>query len=129
MAPLRVLVVDDYPDAAGIVSTLLEMLGHECRAASRGHDAIEIARAFAPDAAFIDLGLPDVSGFEVARALRLLAPPRALFLAAVTGWGEPHDRARAFAAGFDHHVLKPIDLGIVRRVLHLAETKLVAPTA
>jgi CheY-like chemotaxis protein len=113
----RVLVVDDYPEAADVVCTLVRLLGHECRSALTGAEALEIARAFQPEIALVDLGLPDISGFELAGRLRELAEGRPLYLAAVSGWAEPQDRARALAAGFDRHLLKPIDGATARRLI------------
>ncbi|MBS1121090.1 MAG: hypothetical protein H6Q90_3318 [Deltaproteobacteria bacterium] len=120
----RVLVLDDYPDAALSISMLLEALGHECRIAIRGRDALDLAVAFEPDIAFVDLDLPDIHGFEVARRLRALASGRPLFLAAITGADRSTDRVQALAAGFDHHVLKPIDAAIMKRVLDRAGSHL-----
>jgi two-component system CheB/CheR fusion protein len=120
MAKHRVLVVDDYPDAAETACMLLSMLGHECRFATCGHDALVEAAAFGPDVALLDIGLPDVSGYDLARQLRARADGP-LFLAAVTGWGQPEDRARAFAAGFDHHVLKPTDQVKLVSILELVD--------
>lgn len=116
----RVLVVDDYPDAALAVSTLLTAFGHDVRSATTGRTAIAIARELEPDIALIDIGLPDITGHDVARALREMASTRPLFLVAISGWGQPEDRAEALAAGFDHHVLKPIDAAILKRLLQLA---------
>jgi len=119
----RVLVIDDYPDAATAVSTLLAALGHEVRSAMTGRAGIEVARTFEPDIALVDIGLPDISGHDVARTLRELAGTRPLFLAAISGWGQPEDRASSLAAGFDHHALKPIDAGIIKRILTLASAR------
>jgi CheY-like chemotaxis protein len=117
MTRYRILVVDDYPSTAAITCTLLTMLGHECRAADCGRKAIEEARTFEPDVAILDIGLPDVSGYEVARELRKLLAGRPLYVVAMTGWGQPQDRAQAFAAGFDQHVLKPADSAKLQDVL------------
>jgi CheY-like chemotaxis protein len=117
----RVLVVDDYPDAAEAACTLLSLLGHECRFAVCARDALIEAAQFEPDIAMLDIGLPDLSGFELARELRKQLSGRPLFIAAVTGWGQPEDRARAFAAGFDHHVLKPTDQRKLLAILELAD--------
>ena len=116
----RVLVVDDYPDAAETACTLLSMLGHECRFATTGQAALIEAAQFQPDVAILDIGLPDVSGFVLARELRKQFAGRPLYLAAVTGWGQPEDCAKAFAAGFDHHVLKPADQRKLTNILELA---------
>jgi CheY-like chemotaxis protein len=119
----RVLIVDDHPDAAEISCTLISMMGHECRIAVSGARAIEEARSFEPDIAILDISLPDVSGYDVARALRAAPAGRSLYLAAMTGWGQPEDLARAYAAGFDRHVLKPADARKLQAILDAAETK------
>ena len=119
----RVLIVDDYPDAANVLCMLLGMMGHDCRSATRGLEAIELARNFHPEIALVDIGLPDVSGHDVARQLRELAGQRPIFLAAISGWGESADRVKAIAAGFDHHVQKPVDAVIAKRIVELANTR------
>jgi len=116
----RVLVVDDYPDSAEAASLLLTLHGHECRTATTGQEALEKAAEFDPDVVILDIGLPDITGYEVARTLRARAGTRSLYLAAVTGWGQPEDRAKAFAAGFDHHVTKPADLQKLSLIVRLA---------
>jgi DNA-binding response OmpR family regulator len=78
---------------------------------------------FDPDIGILDIGLPDVSGFELARQLRMQCIGKSLYLAAVTGWGQPEDRAKAFAAGFDHHVLKPADREKLSMIIELADRK------
>lgn len=118
MSRYRILVVDDYPSTASITCTLLTMYGHECRAADSGARALVEAQAFEPDIVILDIGLPDISGYDVARELRRMAAGRPLYVAAMTGWGQPQDRAVAFAAGFDHHVLKPADAGKLKDILH-----------
>lgn len=117
----RVLIVDDYPDAAEIACTLLSLLGHDCRAASCGKDALAEAVVFIPDVALLDIGLPDMNGYDLARSLRALLAGRSLYIAAVTGWGQAKDRAHAFEAGFDQHVLKPADVGKLQDILRRAE--------
>jgi CheY-like chemotaxis protein len=117
----RVLVVDDYPDAAESACTLLTLLGHECHFVMTGQAAIYEALAFQPDVAILDIGLPDVSGFDVARELRKQFESKPLYLVAMTGWGQPNDRARAYAAGFDLHVLKPADRTKLTEILDHAE--------
>jgi two-component system, sensor histidine kinase len=121
----RVLVVDDYPDSAESVCTLLTLLGYDCQIACCGRDALAQAAAFDPAIVLLDIGLPDISGYEVARALRARNP--SLYIAAVTGWGQPDDRVRALAAGFDQHVLKPTDAATLKLILkrageHFAQT-------
>jgi CheY-like chemotaxis protein len=121
MAKHRVLVVDDYPDAAESACMLLTMLGHDCRFVMTGSEALIEAVAFQPDVAILDIGLPDLSGFDLARELRKRFDGRPLYLAAMTGWGQPQDRALALAAGFDLHVLKPADHGKLVEILDRAE--------
>jgi len=104
---LRVLVVDDFPDTASMTQSLLELRGHECRIALTGAEALAVATTFDPDVALLDLALPDLSGFEIARTLRERS--RGIYLAALTGWADPDTRARTLAAGFDDHVIKPAD--------------------
>lgn len=116
-AGTRVLIVDDYPDSAASSEMLLSLLGCDCRIALTGTQALEVAAAFDPDLVLLDVGLPDISGYEVARALRERQGDRRLFLAAVTGWGQPQDRVRALAAGFDLHVLKPTDAAVLKQIL------------
>ena len=129
MTTFRVLVVDDYPDAADAACMLLALLGHDCRPATCGRDALEEASRFVPEIAILDIGLPDISGFELARELRRRFAGQPLYLAAVTGWGQPEDRIKAFAAGFNHHVLKPADLEKLTQIIDLADRERVAASA
>jgi DNA-binding response OmpR family regulator len=117
----RVLIVDDYPDAAEIACTLLAILGHECRAVSCGKDALAEALVFVPDVALLDIGLPDINGYDLARSLRALLAGRPLYIAAITGWGNATDRIRALECGFDQHVLKPADASKLRDILVCAD--------
>ncbi|WAK01101.1 hybrid sensor histidine kinase/response regulator [Methylobacter sp. YRD-M1] len=106
---LRILVVDDYPDALDSLSMLLQAEGHEVDTANCGAKAIERAQAFRPQAVLLDIGLPDMDGYEVAQRLRELPETQLSVLIALTGYGQPEDRARSKHAGFDHHLLKPVD--------------------
>jgi CheY-like chemotaxis protein len=101
------LVVEDDPDTAEIIRSLVEILGLDCCAASSGRAALELASTLCPDVVLVDLSLPDMTGYEVARALRL--DPRVTYLVALTGFGTPEHRARSFEAGFDEHLVKPIE--------------------
>jgi PAS domain S-box-containing protein len=105
----RLLVVDDNRDAADTLSSLLEVLGARTRVAYDGDSAIQVFQEFRPDVVFLDIGLPGMSGYDVARAIRNLDGPPVL-LVALTGWGQDGDRARALASGFDHHLSKPADI-------------------
>ena len=123
----KVLVVDDYEDQAQSLGMLLSILGHETRLAFDGPTALEAARAFRPDVALIDLGIPELNGYEVARRIRELPQLDGTVLVAQTGWGHKDDRTRSRDAGFDHHLIKPIDIGELQRILmvgpHLVETE------
>jgi CheY-like chemotaxis protein len=105
---LRVLVVDDNRDAADSCATLLELSGHRVKTAYSGKRALELGESFRPDVILLDIGLPDVNGYEVARRIRTSGWGGKLPLVAVTGWGQDDDRRRAFDAGFDHHLTKPV---------------------
>jgi CheY-like chemotaxis protein len=104
----RVLVVDDNVDAAEMLHALLARLGHEAAVAHDGAAALVVAGAFRPDIAVLDIGLPVMDGYELARRLRAQRGGDPLRLIAVTGYGQAADRMRAEAAGFDHHLIKPI---------------------
>jgi signal transduction histidine kinase/ActR/RegA family two-component response regulator len=117
-ARLRVLVVDDNVDAAESLAMLLELDGHQTRIAHTGESAVDVALGFVPDAAFIDIGLPGLNGYEVAQRLRADASMHeALLLVALTGWGSDEDRRRAQGAGFDLHLVKPVDFDKLNEVL------------
>ena len=121
----RVLVVDDHPDAAEITCLMLRALGHVCVAARSGEEGLAAAESLHPDIALLDIGMPDLSGYELARRLRLLFGP-SLYLAAITGWGEGRDRELAFEAGFDDHVVKPASGAVIREILGHAEHRVAA---
>jgi PAS domain S-box-containing protein len=118
MAPARpILVVDDNLDAAEMLSMLLELDGYQVRSAMNGLAALEIVREFTPDVAFLDIGLPDMSGLELARHLRARPELAGMLLVAVTGWGQEEDRRQSREAGFDHHLTKPVDVREVRALI------------
>ncbi|SAL58357.1 response regulator [Caballeronia humi] len=104
----RVLLVDDSADAAEALSMLLETLGHDVRTKHDGASALAIVDEFRPEVVICDIGLPGMDGFAVARELRKLPSTRDALLLALTGFGGADDRARATAAGFDHHIVKPV---------------------
>jgi signal transduction histidine kinase len=116
-APRRVLVVEDNPDLARSFSMLLASCGHQVELAHTGASAIERGRLFKPEIVFMDLGLPDIAGCEVARAFRLDDAMRGAFLVAVTGWGALNDREATSRAGFDMHLTKPVGIDAIRQVL------------
>jgi CheY-like chemotaxis protein len=113
----RVLVVDDNADAADSLAILLRMNGQIVRVVHDGMAALEAAQCEPPDVVFLDLGMPGMNGFEVARRLRQQPATENALLVAVTGWGQAEDRRRTHEAGFDHHLVKPVDAGAVQGVL------------
>jgi PAS domain S-box-containing protein len=114
---LRILIVDDNSDAAEILSLLLQASGHVIGVAYNGHDAMNLARDFRPDLVFLDIGMPGMNGYEVAKALRQRPQMANVVLVALTGWGGEQDRALSNQAGFDHHMLKPVDLEAIEVLL------------
>jgi CheY-like chemotaxis protein len=105
----RVLVADDNRDAADSLAMLLRMEGHDVRVVYDGAHAIEAIRENPPEIALLDIGMPEMNGYDVARAVRQNFPKEQLTLIAVTGWGAKHDVTRALDAGFDSHFTKPLD--------------------
>jgi PAS domain S-box-containing protein len=118
---LRIVVVEDNVDAAESFKTLLETCGHDVRVAHDGLEALGLVETFSPSAAFVDLGLPGLDGFEVARRLRRRADRGGLLLVALSGYGRDEDKAQARDAGFDHHLTKPIALEAVAPLLAARE--------
>ena len=116
-AGLRVVIVDDNADAADSLAMVLELEGHNVRTAGDGIAGLELIGAFAPQAVILDIGLPLLNGYEVARRIRQDYPDTGIVLIAVTGWGQQQDKRTAVAAGFDHHFTKPVDPGELQRVL------------
>ena len=113
----RVLIADDNKDAADSLAMLLEIDGHEVRVAHSGHAALALAQTFRPEIALLDIGMPELSGYQVAAALRKEPWGKAMQLIALTGWGQESDRRRTKAAGFDWHLTKPIDVDMLYTVL------------
>ena len=105
----RVLVVDDNVDVADMLVVMLQMFGHEVQAAYSGQTALETAVEYQPDVVLLDIGLPDMDGYEVARRLRRQPQTKDVWLIAMTGYGQDSDRQRSEEAGFDHHLVKPVD--------------------
>jgi CheY-like chemotaxis protein len=106
---LRVLIADDNEDAADMLAMILDSRGHEVRVAHDGLEAVSSAKAFQPDVALLDIGMPELNGHEVAAQIRTLSGG-SVMLVAVTGWSEPGVAHGQEYAGFDHHLVKPIDL-------------------
>jgi two-component system, chemotaxis family, CheB/CheR fusion protein len=114
--PLHICVVEDLDDSRDMIKTLLEFEGHRVTTASNGEDAINLLTTDPPDLALVDIGLPGISGYEVAREVRERLPTAEVTLIALTGYGQPADVNQALATGFDAHVVKPLGLAALRRL-------------
>jgi CheY-like chemotaxis protein len=114
---LRVVIVDDNADAADSLAMVLELEGHDVRTAGDGIAGLKLIGEFAPQAVILDIGLPSMNGYEVARRIRLDFHDAGILLIAVTGWGQQQDKQTAVAAGFDHHFTKPVDPRELQKVL------------
>jgi CheY-like chemotaxis protein/two-component sensor histidine kinase len=121
----RVLIADDNRDGAETLGTLLQMEGHEVLIVHDGQEATEAFDTFQPEVALLDIGMPEINGYEVARLVREGSRGRAVTLIAVTGWGKTSDKARALAAGFDHHFTKPVDAEALMTVLRAPSGRLI----
>ena len=120
-APLRILVVDDNHDAAASLTELLRLVGHDATMVLDGHAAVRACAERPPDVLVIDIGMPGLDGYQTAEAIRALpcmAPP---LLIALSGWGQPADRDRSLRAGFDLHLVKPVEVDALRRALAQAQ--------
>jgi len=113
----RILVVDDNKDSAESLTILLSLVGNETQTAFDGLEAMESAATFKPELILLDIGLPKLNGYEVARKIREQPWGKKMVLVALTGWGQEEDRCRSRKAGFDHHLTKPIDLGSLKKLL------------
>lgn len=116
--PRRVLVVDDNIDAAETLSMFLDLIGQRTAVANSGADSLRIAADFAPEIVFLDLGMPGMSGFEVARALRSIPALERAYIVALTGWGDQQTRDKTKEAGFDLHLTKPADFNTINLILN-----------
>ena len=113
----RVLLVDDNEDFANSLAVILRALGNEVRVVHDGEAALGLVQHWQPEVGFLDIGLPRLNGYDLARALRARAATARMTLVAITGWGQENDRQRAFAAGFDHHLVKPAEPARVIEIL------------
>jgi PAS domain S-box-containing protein len=119
----RVLLADDNKDALDSLAMLLTLARHDVRVAYSGQAALSVAKAFRPDVALLDIGMPELDGYGVARALRQEPWAASIRLVALTGWGQDEDKQRAREAGFDHHLTKPVDPKSLERLLSLRNRK------
>jgi PAS domain S-box-containing protein len=115
--PARVLLVEDNVDAAEALAELLRLWGHEVEIAHDGATAVQVAQTARPDVVLLDIGLPGMDGYQVAGALRSLKELHGALIVALTGYGQESDRQRAAVAGFDHHLIKPVDLEALRKLV------------
>lgn len=113
----RVLVADDNRDAGETLAMLLRLEGHEVHVATDGLEAVELFGRVSPEFVILDIGMPGMSGHEVARRIRELKSSSPVTLIAVTGWGQKVDKDRAVASGFDHHFTKPVEPTLLSRLL------------
>jgi CheY-like chemotaxis protein len=104
-----VLVADDNRDGAESLAMFLRMHGHDVSVVHNGKEALAAVSALQPEVVLLDIGMPDLNGYEVARQVRQCSLDRAVTLIAVTGWGQDHDKAQAHAAGFNYHFTKPVE--------------------
>ena len=113
----RILLIEDDDDARDSMAELLRLDGHDVKVASSGNDGVTSASSSAPEFVLVDIGLPDIDGYEVARRLRSNPATSRLRLVAVTGYGTQEDRRSALAAGFDEHLAKPVALDLLKAIL------------
>ncbi|MEX1034272.1 MAG: PAS domain S-box protein [Cellvibrionaceae bacterium] len=113
----RILVVDDNADAAEALAMMLRMIGNDVQVAYSGREGLSLAGQIHPDLILLDLGMPELDGYEVARRLRSDPRGHSTVITALTGWGQEEDRQRSREAGIDHHLVKPVDLGALRTML------------
>ena len=113
----RVLIIDDNVDAASLLSMFVSAFGHQAEVANTGRDGLLIAQDFHPDIVFLDIGMPEMSGYEVAVALRQLPTLEHVYIAAVTGWNDASTCAKVISAGFDLHLTKPAAVESILDVL------------
>jgi CheY-like chemotaxis protein len=106
----RILVVDDNRDSALALAMMLRMMGHEAHTAHDGHQALEMAAVVRPHTVLLDLGMPGLSGYDTCRRMREQPWAKGVAIVALTGWGQEDERRRSREAGFDEHLVKPVDL-------------------
>jgi CheY-like chemotaxis protein len=110
LSQLRVLAVDDNEDAVVMLGKLLSHMGHDARSCTSGEEALQVGAEFEPDAVILDLGMPGMDGFETAARLKQEPWGKSVLLIALTGWGRDDDIRRTLAAGFDEHMVKPLEI-------------------
>jgi CheY-like chemotaxis protein len=123
VGPRRVLVLDDNRDAAESLGMVLKLLGADVRVEYNGEDALKAFTTYKPEVALLDIGMPGMDGYEVARQIRAQPEFQDVTLIALTGWGQEYDRRRSQSAGFDYHLIKPADIAVLETLLHSHEDR------
>jgi CheY-like chemotaxis protein len=123
LAPSRILVVEDNKDVAATMAVRLEMAGHHVRVVNSGPDAIRLGPEFKPEFVILDIGMPNMDGYDTARHIRDAAWGRRATLVALTGWGHREERDRTTAAGFDAHLVKPVGEELFAELARLRKTR------
>jgi CheY-like chemotaxis protein len=117
MPKCRILVVDDNRDSADSLATLLKVIGYDTHTAYDGDEAVTTARTFSPEVVLLDIGMPKVDGYHACHRIREESGGKEMFLVALTGWGQDEDRRRAEEAGFNHHMVKPVEVDALLTLL------------
>ena len=120
---LRVLVADDNMDAAASLALVLEMKGHHVRTVHDGVEAVQAAASFQPDIVILDIGMPRLDGYEACRQIRAQPGSGDMLIIALSGWGQVEDKQRSKEAGFNHHLVKPADVGAIEELLRARATR------
>ena len=113
----RVLIIDDNDDAAQLLSMFVSVLGNTASVANSGASGLALATIFQPDIVFLDLGMPGMSGYEVAPKLRQIAGLEKVYITALTGWGDAKTRQQVIECGFDRHLVKPASIELIQKIL------------
>ena len=114
---LRILIIDDNQSSATVLALLLQRFGHETKTAFDGEEALATARSFSPEVVLLDIGLPKLNGYEVCRWIRAQPCAHKVAIIAQTGWGQEESRRKTTEAGFDYHMVKPLDPSAILKIL------------
>lgn len=128
-ASMRILIVDDNEDAVSTLNMMLHLAGHHTRTARDGIEAVDLANTYRPNVVLLDIGMPRMNGYEAAETIRKQSWGQNMALIAMTGWGQESDRMRSKEAGFDEHLVKPVDPQVLLRLLKKMEQKRIASAA
>jgi CheY-like chemotaxis protein len=121
-ARCRILVADDSPDSADSLALLLKLMGNEVLTARDGQEAVDLAALYRPDVVLLDIGMPRLNGYDAARQIRQQPWGKGVLLIALSGWGQQEDKRRAQEAGFDHHLVKPVEPAALEKLLATVKT-------